>query len=86
MGNNGMDAACGTLNASMRMDLTVTEEWSWKTHQIISIPVVANLDATGAPEVVVNITHQDGGDFPIGKLRAEVRTSLRDSTNRSNQF
>ncbi len=48
--------------------LTVTEEWSRTTDQIISIPVVANLDATGVPEVVVNLTQQDGGGFPGGRI------------------
>jgi len=50
-------------------DLTITEEWSSTADQIISIPVVANLDGVGAPEVVVNVTHQDGGDFPSGRIQ-----------------
>jgi hypothetical protein len=49
-------------------DLTVKEEWKWTVNQIISIPVVANLDATGAPEIVVNVTHQDGGGYPEGRI------------------
>ncbi|MDX2088782.1 MAG: CARDB domain-containing protein [Kofleriaceae bacterium] len=36
-------------------DLSVTAEWSWTLGDSISIPVVANLDAAGAPEVVANV-------------------------------
>ena len=49
-------------------DLMVTQEWAYTTDQIISIPVVANLDGTGAPEVVVNLTQQDGAGFPGGRI------------------
>ncbi|MGN6105220.1 MAG: FG-GAP-like repeat-containing protein [Kofleriaceae bacterium] len=50
-------------------DLTVTTEWSWTDHEIISIPVVANLDGIGAPEVVVNLTQMDGAGFPGGRIQ-----------------
>lgn len=49
-------------------DLMVTQEWAYTADQIISIPVVANLDGTGRPEVVVNVTHQDAGGFPQGAI------------------
>ena len=49
-------------------DLTVTLEHSYTAHQIISIPVVANLDGVGAPEIVVNLTQQDGRGFPGGRI------------------
>ncbi|MDL1948729.1 mechanosensitive ion channel family protein, partial [Acidobacteria bacterium ACD] len=48
--------------------LSVTTEWAYTDHQIISIPVVANLDGQGAPEVVVNLTQMDGGGFPGGRI------------------
>ncbi len=43
-------------------------EWSNTVDQIISIPVIANLDGVGAPEMVVNVTHQGGGSFPNGAI------------------
>ena len=49
-------------------DLMVTQEWAYTADQIISIPVVANLDGVGRPEVVLNVTHQDGGSFPSGAI------------------
>lgn len=49
-------------------DLMVTEEWSYTADEIISIPVVANLDGAGRPEVVVNLTQQDGAGFPGGRI------------------
>jgi hypothetical protein len=48
--------------------LDVVEEWTYTADEIISIPVVANLDGTGAPEVVVNLTQQDAGGFPGGRI------------------
>jgi hypothetical protein len=48
--------------------LTVVEEWTYTASEIISIPVVANLDGDGAPEVVLNLTQQDGGGFPGGRI------------------
>ncbi len=49
-------------------DLMVTQEWAYTADQIISIPVVANLDGAGGPEVVVNLTQQDGAGFPGGRI------------------
>lgn len=48
-------------------DLTVRTEWSKTDLQIISIPVVANLDNAGAPEVVVNTT-ANGTAFDTGQI------------------
>jgi hypothetical protein len=48
--------------------LQVTEEWSLPDEEIISIPVVANLDGVGAPEVVVNLTQQDALSWPGGRI------------------
>lgn len=50
-------------------DLMIMAEWASTGDQIISIPVVGNLDATGGPEVVVNLTHQDGGGFVGGSIQ-----------------
>jgi CARDB len=50
-------------------DLTITQEWASTANQIISIPVVANLDGAGTPEVVVNLTQMDGGGFPGGRIQ-----------------
>lgn len=50
-------------------DLTVVEEWKSDADQVISIPVVANLDNAGPPEVVVNLTQQDGAGFPGGRIQ-----------------
>jgi hypothetical protein len=49
-------------------ELEVIQEWAYDAHEIISIPVVANLDAAGTPEVVVNLTQQDGLGFPGGRI------------------
>lgn len=50
-------------------DLEVTTEWASTGNQIISTPVVANLDGSGAPEVVVNLTQMDGAGFPGGRIQ-----------------
>ena len=50
-------------------DLQVTLEWSYTAEEIISIPVVANLDGVGAPEVVVNLTHVGTGGFETGQIQ-----------------
>ncbi len=49
-------------------DLMVTTEWSYTLDEVISIPVVANLDGVGRPEVVVNLSQQDGLGFPGGNI------------------
>jgi len=48
-------------------DLQVIQEWAKTDLQIISIPVVANLDGIGAPEVVVNTT-ANGTAFDTGQI------------------
>ena len=47
-------------------DLDVTVEWQFDSEQIISIPVVADVDNDDIPEVVVNFTQMDGGSWPGG--------------------
>lgn len=51
-------------------EIAVLEEWAWTTDQVVSIPVVADLDGDGMPEVIVNTTHQDGGSWPDGEIVA----------------
>ncbi len=67
--------------------LSVTEEWSRTTDQIISIPVVADLDGDGVPEVVVNLTQQDGLSWPggniVGARRRDRHRSRRSRTARA---
>ena len=50
--------------------LSVVEEWSFTSDEIVSIPVVANLDGQGAPEVVVNLARQlpNPTDWPVGSI------------------
>jgi FG-GAP repeat/CARDB len=48
-------------------DLTVALEWAKTDLQIISIPVVANLDGVGPPEIVVNTT-AEGSAFDTGRI------------------
>lgn len=49
-------------------ELDVTVEWMAPAEQIISIPVVADIDGDGFPEVVINITQQDGLSWPGGNI------------------
>jgi hypothetical protein len=48
--------------------LDVTVEWMFDTEQIISIPVVADVDGDDLPEVVLNIAQQDGLSWPGGNI------------------
>ncbi len=48
--------------------IDATEEWAWTTDNVVSIPVVADLDGDGLPEVVVNTTQMDGGSWPAGEV------------------
>lgn len=48
--------------------IDATEEWAWTTDQVVSIPVVADLDGDGSPEVIVNTTHMSGGSWPEGEI------------------
>lgn len=47
--------------------IEVVEEWSWTDHEVISIPLVADIDGDGDPEVVLNLGRQ-GGDWPLGRI------------------
>lgn len=58
--------SCEYVPAFDQLDVTV--EWSFETDEIISIPVVADLDGDLAPEVVVNLTQQDGSSWPAGAI------------------
>ncbi|CAN5765044.1 hypothetical protein BH11MYX2_BH11MYX2_09770 [soil metagenome] len=49
-------------------DLQVTLEHSYTAQHIVSIPVVANLDGVGAPEIVINTTLNTAGDFYDGQI------------------
>ncbi len=49
-------------------ELTVALEWSYQADQIISIPVVADLDGDLIPEVVINTTKDQGGSWPSGAI------------------
>ncbi len=49
-------------------DLMVTLEHSYTGGHIISIPVVANLDGVGKPEIVVNTALNTAGQFPDGRI------------------
>lgn len=48
--------------------LDVVVEWSFETDQIISIPVVGDITGDGAPDVVVNLTRQEGSAWPPGNI------------------
>ncbi len=49
-------------------DVSVLLEWSYEVDEIISIPVVADIDGDGVAEVVVNITQQDALSWPGGNI------------------
>lgn len=63
-------------------DIALSLEWSFEDHEVISIPIVADLDGDGAPEVVVNLTQQaeqgwSGGNIVVldgrtGAIKLEV--------------
>ncbi|MBK9753772.1 MAG: hypothetical protein IPO88_09755 [Nannocystis sp.] len=48
--------------------ITAVPEWSWIDQEVISSPAVADLDADGTPEVVVNVTKYKVNDFTIGAV------------------
>lgn len=49
-------------------DIAAFEEWAWTTDNVISIPIVTDLDGDEIPEVVVNTTQMDGGSWPAGEV------------------
>jgi hypothetical protein len=51
-------------------ELQVAIKWSFEDYQIISIPVVGDINGNGRPEVVINATRVDGGDWPVGMIIA----------------
>jgi hypothetical protein len=54
------------LPATAQLDPVV--EWVFDSEQIISIPVVADIDDDGVPEVVINLTQMDGGGWTSGNI------------------
>ena len=48
--------------------ITAVPEWSWIEHEVLSAPAVADLDADGNPEVIVNTTKYKSTDFTIGAV------------------
>lgn len=60
-------------------DLDVVVEWQFDDDQIISIPVVADIDGDGTPEVVVNLTQQDALSWPGGNIAVlDGKTGVED--------
>ncbi|MEM9458653.1 MAG: FG-GAP-like repeat-containing protein [Myxococcota bacterium] len=49
-------------------DIDTIEEWHWDTNEVISIPVVADLDGDGRPEVVVNTTLVEDDSWVSGEI------------------
>ena len=47
----------------------ILKEWSWEVEQVISIPIVADIEGDATPEVVVNATRMgEGGGWPDGQI------------------
>ncbi len=49
-------------------EIDATEEWAWTTDNVIAIPVVADLDGDGTPEVVINTTQMLPSDWTAGEI------------------
>jgi hypothetical protein len=43
-------------------------EWQWTTGQVVSIPVVADVDGDALPDIIVNITRTGSDELSIGEL------------------
>jgi hypothetical protein len=50
-------------------DISTEVEWSYTDDQVISIPIVADLDGDNSPEVVLNLTQLDGESWPGGAIQ-----------------
>lgn len=50
--------------------LEIGVEWSFTDEQIISSPMVADLDADGTPDVVVNLSRTTTADWEVGEVAA----------------
>jgi hypothetical protein len=46
----------------------IASEWEWTAGEVISIPLVADVDGDGAPDVVVVASRIDGEDWDLGEL------------------
>lgn len=66
------DIACGEP-ASFAL-ATLEPEWQWTGGELASLPIVADVDGDGIPEIVINITRAGTDDDNIGEL------ALLDST------
>lgn len=51
-------------------DVSADVEWSYTAQQIISIPVVADLELDGIPDVVVNLSRVGAADWETGAIAA----------------
>ncbi|MFU8804805.1 MAG: hypothetical protein ACNA8W_13405, partial [Bradymonadaceae bacterium] len=51
-------------------ELEVAIKWSFEEFQVISIPVVGDINGNGRPEVVINATRVGDADWPIGMIIA----------------
>lgn len=49
-------------------EIAVTQEWSYEAQEVISIPLVADIDGDGTPEVVLNLTQQEELSWPGGSI------------------
>ncbi len=65
-------------------------EWSWTEQQIISIPIVANIDADDDPEIIVNTTYYDengdGNEGGVGEGHEAGIIVVFDGTTGEEQF
>lgn len=46
----------------------VVSEWSWTADEVVSLPLVADVDGDGAPDIAVNTTRSASGDAPTGEI------------------
>jgi hypothetical protein len=71
-------------------DVELALEWSWEEQQIISIPIVADIDGDDLPEVIVNTTYYDengdGNEGGSGEGHEAGIIVVFDGTNGSEQF
>ncbi|WP_434417177.1 FG-GAP-like repeat-containing protein [Nannocystis pusilla] len=51
-------------------DIDVQLEWAWTANEVITLPVIADVDGDGVPDVVVNTTRADNmpGSYPLGEI------------------
>lgn len=51
-------------------NIDVQLEWAWTMNEVITLPVIADVDGDGVPDVVVNTTRADNtpAGYPIGEI------------------